>query len=423
MLSKPSSLSGPLTAGIVVAAFLSPAPAAAAAGDLDASFGDGGTVVTAEAVQVSVRDVVSVAGGVLEIGGTAGLDSSPESWTVRLRDASGNVDSSYGTDGVAPVPDGYELSHPFAGALDDEGRLLVVGRSGSRSGAVVRYLPDGQLDHSFAGVGARTFRNRDAASSLGSAVISDGRGGTFVVRGDTRSVRGKLSYPAAILHFNKDGSRDRGFGGRGSLRLPAWPEIALDTRGRLLAAYPQFRDGPAAAAVRRYSRGGRADRTYGDNGRAVLGLGRRTLIAGLTTVGRRAVVVGSVGRNAAPIVAALTPRGSLDRRFGDRGRVRIPDVRGKNTFVRDISSDAASRLVVAGWSGRNGSRSRPMVVRLTQRGVFDNTFGRNGISTFQVRPSPVISAALSLNRDGDIFIGGDGGPFRNESGFIAKLSG
>ena len=183
--------------------------AAAAPGDLDPSFGDGGTVVTAEAVRAYVGDVVPTGAGVFEISGTAGLDASPSSWTVRLRDAAGGLDMSYGVEGAAPVPDGYSLTGPVAGVVDDERRLLVAGSqltgSGREIGALVRYLPDGQVDRSFAGDGVRTLRDSLDRSSHARAVISDGRRGEFVVRGGTRWTHGELSYPAASVRLREGG--------------------------------------------------------------------------------------------------------------------------------------------------------------------------------------------------------------------------
>ena len=127
-------------------------PAAAAAGDLDPSFGSGGfafasspgTYSGARAVAMDPKGRI-VAAGFAHPDGTIAQSVMVARFTVN-----GKPDNGFGTSGVVltDLPDRFDEA--TAVAVTREGKVVVAGRSGDDA-LVVRYHADGTVDRSFGG--------------------------------------------------------------------------------------------------------------------------------------------------------------------------------------------------------------------------------------------------------------------------------
>lgn len=163
-----------LLASALVLVGLMPPAKALAAGELDYGFGRGGKVVTPVPLRESWNKThVHVAeapdGGILV---------ANEGMVARYT-ASGQLDSSFGRGGFLTVALPSVASFKIGDiALDPEGRIDLTGSALVASGngpasamaAVVRYLPEGELDPSFGGDGI--FMSRFGLPAAAGAVVA-----------------------------------------------------------------------------------------------------------------------------------------------------------------------------------------------------------------------------------------------------------
>src|SRR5262249_55914712 len=133
-------------------------------------------------------------------------------FAVARFNADGNIDTSFG-DGGSKMLDSMAARGV---ALQPDGKIIVVGRSGSVSApqfGVARFNPDGNLDGSFGsgGVVATAIGNFSNASRA--AVQADGK---IVVGGADDS-------GFDVVRYNASGSLDTSFGNQGIAHVPNNP--------------------------------------------------------------------------------------------------------------------------------------------------------------------------------------------------------
>ena len=178
-----------------------------ASGALDPTFADGAgyRVVQAShpAAQAKFSQAVALAlgpGGVIYVAGAASDAGSFTALAVARFTASGALDASFGSLGIArlqtgPIDPGVTTSS-FAGgvAVQADNRVVVVGSSGSgdfTEMVVVRFLPDGNVDPAF-GVGGVV----RIQSASGTKPETLGFGATIAPDGNTVLAVGQVKQPA-----------------------------------------------------------------------------------------------------------------------------------------------------------------------------------------------------------------------------------
>ena len=275
--------------------------------------------------------------------------------------ASGEPDRRFGVGGVArlTLPGGDVTAHDVA--LDDRGRILVAAstvRDGRRYMSAFRLLADGRLDHGFAADGQVDLNSRAA----GGAILPRPGGGAYVAGGTLRAY-GNI----VVVEVDDRGRRlDRFAGGRAHVRL-----------------------------VDRTRRGsGARDMVFGPGGSLVV-------LASVRPAGGRERLA----------VARLTPRGRLDRRFGEGGVFRAGTAT-RPLIGRAIARDAYGRLLVAGSVRTPASGAEAaLVLRLTPGGRTDRNFGRAGAVVQRLGGVPGArfvdsrATAISVAR-GRVWVGG-----------------
>jgi uncharacterized delta-60 repeat protein len=184
-------------------------------GELDASFGLGGIVITdlgesddfGNAMAIGALDTIIVAG-------STDSDGDPDFAILRYL-ANGTLDSAFGGDGIVVTslgPD-FFLAEAYAVALLGDGRIVVAGtalngNNGTFDFVLARYEADGDLDPTFGGGHGLVFTDFGSDESATSVKIqADGK---IVVAGfgdpffDTDFI---------IARYNSDGTLDGTFGG------------------------------------------------------------------------------------------------------------------------------------------------------------------------------------------------------------------
>jgi uncharacterized delta-60 repeat protein len=410
--------------------------ASAGGGDLDPSFsGDGWvrsydvTGYTGPYFAKSAEDLaIQPDGKIVAVGEVQDGDSRHYFGVLRWT-ADGRLDRSFGNGGLSVTDVGvFEIAH--AVALQRDGKLVVAGDAVGLEGAcdlttcivVARYGRDGSLDRSFGTAGVvhtGTFGCGCVANDV--AIQPDGK---IVVAGwRFRYGPSDESKAFAVNRYLPDGRLDPSFSRDGLATisvdrgLDAGYAVALQPDGRIVVA---GQNGKSFGTMEdfgliRLRRNGTLDRTFSRNGRQTVNFGkaRRDMAVALAVQRDGRVIVVGVSR-ATPIstpsiaIARLRRNGRLDRSFGSRGRrLTVPVPNGGDGRAVAVQPDG--RILVAGQAleHRNQNAASWLLVRYTNRGTMDRSFGRGGVVVSDFGTGIDSAEAIMLQADGRILVGGE----------------
>ncbi len=310
-------------------------------GTVDTGFGVDGKVTTdfqsggadyGAAVAVQPDDGKIVAAGRSNKG-------TVKDFAVARYNADGSLDTGFGNNGTTTTDFASGEDRPYAMAVQDDGKIVVVGYANNGSDndfAIARYNADGSLDTSFDGDGK-------VVTALGSG---NDRARAVAVQGDGKIVvSGGIGGDFALARYNIDGSLDTGFGTNGTTTTTMSSgddtalAVAFQSDGKIVAAGAAVIGDDYDFALARYNADGSLDTTFGTvSGSTRTGWvttpmsDHRDIAYGLLLQsGGRIVVAGWAGNTAGgaarPLDFALaryTEDGSLDADFGDGGKVTTP---------------------------------------------------------------------------------------------------
>jgi uncharacterized delta-60 repeat protein len=269
------------------------------------------------------------------------------------------LDHSFGSAGVVTGGVARSDYREAAGlAVEDTGKVLVAG-AGEGGAAVVRYLPDGQLDPSY---------GEGGIAHLATVGVTSGA--------SVEAVRGINA-------------------------------LAVDGAGEALVLWQ-------GTKLTRLTPAGALDSSFGSGGTATLG---RFRFNSLTTLTDGSILLAGYGYGSPYMVAAkVRPDGSLDAAFGSGGYAAVAiGPRETNAAARRIAVRTNGRIVLAGFS-----HGRPALVQLLVDGRPDLSFGNRGRA---VAPSSLRgeATALSLGGKGRTLIGCRCSRSRSKASLLALL--
>jgi uncharacterized delta-60 repeat protein len=198
--------------------------------------------------------------------------------------------------------------------------------------------------------------------------------------------------------------------------------VALDAKGRIVAAGGAADGASQFFALARYKRNGHLDRSFGRDGKVTTKFGRKGFGAtGVAIDSRdRIVAIGSTGKGENPnfALARYKPNGHLDRSFSGNGRVTT-DLRGFHDQAESVAIDSRGRIVVAGSTGHPptpGSRYLDWdfaLVRYTRDGRLDPSFGTGGKVVTDFGSFFDFATAVAIDSDDRTVVGGSAVSFTN----------
>lgn len=351
-------------------------------GCLDSTFGGIGFVQTDPDTPDVTNNAMAVAvqpdGKIV----TAGYGRFPNTTTstdfvVVRYNGDGSLDTSFGdVDSLNPLlRRGYSLTYisdtadaPYDLLLQPDGKIVVVGASLTREMPAVRYNPDGTLDSAF-GSGGKVLIDFGARSVTGANGVELQTDGKIVIGG-------KVNDQFAIVRLNPNGSLDSSFG----------------TSGKLMV-------NPSGSK-------------NGVNGATDIALQRVPAITG-----EELIVLSGYSRTTSQghndwTLMRFKPNGATDTTFGTSGIVKTSFF-GFGSAPETIAIDSSNRVVAAGYT-YPGDASQcgtyildTAVVRYTENGALDGSFGSGGKLTLDVYGGRNEPYGLALQPDGNIVIAGN----------------
>lgn len=238
-------------------------------------------------------------GKIVAAGATSTFSYLGDSWDFALArfNADGSLDTSFDSDGRVITDFGTRSDVGFAIAVQEDGKIIVVGDSASRF-AVARYNVDGSLDTTFDGDGRVITDDEysgEQARSL--AIQADGK---IIVAGYSGN---GSNDDFTLVRYNTNGSLDTTFDGDGRLttdfdgKRDQVYSVVVQENGKIVAAGSSFNGQNDDFALARYNSDGTLDTSFGVGGKATTRFGPtydQAYGVALQSDGR-IVVAGSVG--------------------------------------------------------------------------------------------------------------------------------
>lgn len=223
-------------------------------------------------------------------------------------------------------------------------------------------------------------------------------------------------FDFAIIRYNDDGTLDNTFGVSGSVIIPIGNgddiayDIALQPDGKIVAAGTTLNGFNKDIALVRCNSNGTLDSTFGTAGMTITDIGGANDKANAIILQNdgKILVAGSTFVSSYNNFSVLryTDNGILDTTFGTGG-ISISDIGNSDNGIMDIALQTDNKIVVAGWS----SNGVPFyydfaVARLDTNGILDNSFGQNGYVITAVVSSLNSASAIAIQQDGKIVVAG-----------------
>ncbi len=298
------------------------------------------------------------------------------------------LDEEFGNEGLVITKLGSRVDQATSIGVQDDGKIVVAGSSDNGMGsnmAVIRYLPDGSVDHEF---------DFSAGGSLGSVYADDGvnavafgdnssilLGGTLTVDGYRRGV---------VARLLGNGQLDVSFGENGIAYLDVdslesvdseISAIVTDQLGRIVVTGFTADEEKERPLIARFDENGELDQVFNGNGAVIDDTisGRGT---GLAELSDGTLVVGGYSTRddgwRGLYLARFLENGELDNEFGDAGRtVWFDDI--EQITVHDLALATDEKIILAGGVELVDGEYRIMLARYEKQGQPDSSFGENGI--------------------------------------------
>ncbi|MFZ1800527.1 MAG: T9SS type A sorting domain-containing protein, partial [Chitinophagaceae bacterium] len=364
------------------------------AGTLDPGFGNGGIVIN-DSFSAAFVSIVRSDGKIIVISAAGG------GGTVLWRfNTDGSPDNSFGNNGSANFTFDGHLNNGKAIGIQEDGKIVVTCYYYPELGgpevdiAVFRCDAAGNVDNSFGTNGLVTI-NIDILDLVTSLKIQPD--GKIALSGDVRKsfFDQKGTF---LLRLNADGSMDETFGDAGKV-INTYSEytnnkaLIIRPNGKLVtgADYNAFSSHPIYE-LRSYNTDGSVDNSFSKNGIAQYKFGAgengtwNTEMSAMTLQTDGKIICTGISGKDETISMALcrfNADGSVDKSFGLNGGIITPYYGEPEN--RDITLQPDGKILTVGdvqpyitepW--------KILLLRYSSDGVPDSSFGENGIATFFV---------------------------------------
>jgi uncharacterized delta-60 repeat protein len=385
------------------------------AGQLDPTFGQGGVIIDSSHPGASAL-LVLPSGKFIEAGQTY-YDGGPVISVARYN-IDGTHDTSFGYQGQVTtvlsrnVPLIFDVHSP---KVETDGKITLI-TSSNGDFTVIRYNADGQLDSTF---GTNGIVSTDFGGTEHAAAIAIAPNGDIVVAGTTDATSGTVAQ-IDVARYHSNGSLDTTFGTGGKVVIAAQVgsgnrinDLALQSDGKVvLVGEKNVTSGASAPLILRLNVNGSPDGTLFAN---PPGLSFYNPL----NVSYQAITIDKGGKllvtamdastyDPGPAIIRFNTDGTLDLTFGTGGVVQdaLPV-----SNLADIYVQPDGKIVAAGYYSDLNGPSNNSVHFLTERfntdGSRDTTFGTNGRVITVLAGNDLAAHRAAAEPDGSILeVGG-----------------
>ncbi|MEI8201701.1 MAG: T9SS type A sorting domain-containing protein [Bacteroidota bacterium] len=323
----------------------------------------------------------------------------------------GTLDNSFGTAGKVTTSIGNQDAVAYSVALQADGKIVAAGWSYTNGIyniiSVTRYKTNGNIDSTFGTAGIAFGPATNYSDAYATAIQTDGK---ILVAGFTEN---GSDNDFVLLRFNTDGTLDNTFGTAGATSTDFGSvedrafAMAVQTDGKIVLAGQMGNGSNLDIALARYNTNGTLDNTFGIGGKLSKAIGSGDDVANCIAIQADGkIVIGGYswnGLNYDMAVLRYSNLGVLDNTFGTNG-VIIKDIGSTDNYAYALALQTDSKIVVAGTATlATGDFS---VVRLNSNGGLDNTFGTNGVVTTDFNGLNDEARAVIIQGNGKIVLAG-----------------
>lgn len=393
----------------------------AQSGTLDKSFANQGILI-GEGYTGSCKDLIVQPDKKIIAIGEGGFNNKGGFLLVRYND-DGTIDMSFGEGGkVVTSFEDATNNYVKKAVLQSDAKILAVGyitlgkNIGNNIG-LVRYNENGALDSSFGINGKVTTQVKGFETPTGIDVQSDGK---IVVAGYTSNPteNGDLNT-VFILRYNSDGSIDKSFGEKGIYQATIVEPIilngfALSSDGNMFIGGNYKVSNQYAFFIRKVTSAGTIDINFGVNGQSnypfsgVVGSGLSSIAIQTDNKILAAGHTNKTGYLGTPTIVRFTENGIVDESFGNNGLVLLNLSQGVGADINDLGLQADGKIVTAtrNYDDYPFTYSNFSTTRLNNSGKLDSSFATNGMQITAL-DGYANTTTIALQSDGKIILGGD----------------
>ncbi|HWQ67246.1 MAG TPA: delta-60 repeat domain-containing protein [Methanospirillum sp.] len=305
----------------------------------------------------------------------------------------GTPDPSFGDGGqILYSGDEGKDDYAFGLTLDADDNILISGREHNGHDSDILLLkctPDGTPDETFGDNGTVRYAGQGSGTDSGRGVVVQ-QDGKIVVCGEVNVSSHK---ELAVLRYTSNGTPDPDFASGGVFLLGKLGgkesygyASALDMEENILVTGAVTIDKKVGIGLLRLHGNGTVDTTFGQRGVAIWNgsTGGPDYGNWITVTPEGKILVTGVETDSSGsfdiILLRFNQDGTLDTAFGENGVARFGGSGYDYAWGQTIMPDG--RIIIAGTSLVNGLQT-PILIRLTQDGKPDSSFGTNGVTSFE----------------------------------------
>lgn len=265
------------------------------------------------------------------------------------------------------------------------------------------FAQDGYLDPTFGNGGKVTTSIGNSFDLRGIAIQSDGK---IVVTGFT-TISGDGYEDFTTIRYEIDGSLDTtfGIGGKVITAIGSGRDVsnslAIQQDGKIVVAGYSNNGSFHEIAVIRYNQNGSLDTSFSSDGKATTAISSSDNVANCVAIQQdgKIVVGGFFTYNSSEdfFILRYDSNGILDNSFGSDGIVTYNNA-GNEDRCNSLAIQSDGKIVIAG-----SSSGKMCVIRLNTNGTFDNSFDSDG---FAVLTDYSLGYGVAIQTDGKILVTG-----------------
>jgi uncharacterized delta-60 repeat protein len=336
-----------------------------------------------------------------------------QAFAVARLDAKGQLDPSFGKDGVASVnvaANGKAVELARGVVVQSSGKVVIAGPIEHDTGAtgdaardtdiaLARFDASGKLDPTFGKNGVATIDLGTGRATSATAFVGDTSWGIGSLPGDKVVLFGSMLAEGSgradadfvVLGLTNTGALDTGFGAGGKVVVDLGGSgdsprhLLVQPDGKIMATgYSLGSDGVVSPVLIRLSPTGTLDSGFGRGGIATARVLPSVAESYQVSMQGNDYIIAGYGRGADAgekvdlIVKRFKADGAWDTSFGANGLVRI-DIAKEDDRARNVAVLPDGRILAVGSGKRTAANIDAMMVLLTRDGAPDTGFGERGI--------------------------------------------